>query len=70
MPQVYHYGEEGGFRVLVMDLLGPSLSELLSYQFERFSLKTTLMLAVKMITSVELLHAKGLLHRYFIANLV
>jgi len=63
VPQVYFYGEEGGFRVLVMDLLGPSLSELLSYQFERFTLKTTMMLAIKMITSVELLHAKGLLHR-------
>eukprot|EP01125_Pyxidicula_operculata_P010861 TRINITY_DN356_c1_g1_i2.p1 TRINITY_DN356_c1_g1~~TRINITY_DN356_c1_g1_i2.p1 ORF type:complete len:275 (-),score=70.27 TRINITY_DN356_c1_g1_i2:73-897(-) len=46
-----------------MDLLGPSLSELFTFQFERFSLKTVCMLAVKMITCVEHLHAKGLLHR-------
>jgi len=63
IPHVYHYGQEGGFRVLVMDLLGPSLAELLTFQFERFSMKTTCMLAVKMITAVELLHAKGILHR-------
>lgn len=63
IPNVYHYGQEGGFRVLVMDLLGPSLAELLTFQFERFSIKTTCMLAIKMITAVELLHAKGILHR-------
>jgi len=63
VPKVYYYGQDGGFRVLVMDLLGPSLAELLTFQFERFSIKSTCMLAIKMITAVELLHAKGILHR-------
>jgi hypothetical protein len=52
-----------------MDLLGPSLAELLTFQFERFSIKTTCMLAIKMITAVELLHAKGILHRLFLYSL-
>eukprot|EP01130_Rhizamoeba_saxonica_P001746 TRINITY_DN11600_c0_g1_i1.p1 TRINITY_DN11600_c0_g1~~TRINITY_DN11600_c0_g1_i1.p1 ORF type:complete len:351 (-),score=62.43 TRINITY_DN11600_c0_g1_i1:97-1113(-) len=62
-PTIYFYGQDGGFRVLVMDLLGPSLSELFVYQHQQFSIKTCCMLAVKMINAIEHLHSKGLLHR-------
>jgi len=63
MPNIYYYGTDGDYRVLVMDLLGPSLAELFAFQNERFSLKTVCMLAIKMITCVEYLHSKGILHR-------
>jgi len=63
VPKIYDYGQDGEYRVLVMDLLGPSLSELLSFRSGKFSLKTVYQLAIKMITAIELLHAKGLLHR-------
>jgi len=63
MPTIYYYGTDGDFRVLVMDLLGPSLAELFAFQSEKFSLKTVCMLSIKMITCVEYLHSKGLLHR-------
>eukprot|EP01124_Arcella_intermedia_P029760 TRINITY_DN6374_c0_g1_i2.p1 TRINITY_DN6374_c0_g1~~TRINITY_DN6374_c0_g1_i2.p1 ORF type:complete len:245 (+),score=61.49 TRINITY_DN6374_c0_g1_i2:85-819(+) len=63
MPTIYFYGKDGDYRVLVMDLLGPSLAELFAFQSEKFSIKTVCMLAIKMITCVEYLHSKGLLHR-------
>ncbi|KAD4385093.1 hypothetical protein E3N88_25261 [Mikania micrantha] len=49
--------------VLVLDLLGPSLEDLFVYCGMKFSLKTVLMLADQMLTRIELLHAKGFLHR-------
>uniref|UniRef100_A0A6B2LBQ9 non-specific serine/threonine protein kinase n=1 Tax=Arcella intermedia TaxID=1963864 RepID=A0A6B2LBQ9_9EUKA len=63
IPKIYHYGQDGDYRVLIMDLLGPSLAELFTFQIEKFSLKTVCMLAIKMITTVEHLHSKGYLHR-------
>jgi len=63
IPNIYYYGRDDKYRVLVMDLLGPSLSELFTFQYEKFTLKTVLMLAIKMITTVEHLHSKGMLHR-------
>jgi len=63
VPTVYFYGQDGGFRILVMELLGVSLSELFIYHRERFSLTTVCMLAIKMVNAVEFFHSKGLLHR-------
>ncbi|CAI9259691.1 unnamed protein product [Lactuca saligna] len=49
--------------VLVLDLLGPSLEYLFVYCGRTFSLKTVLMLADQMLTRIELMQAKGFLHR-------
>ena len=49
--------------ILVMDLLGQSLEDLFIQQKNKFSLKTTLLLAEKMLTLVECLHRNGLVHR-------
>ncbi|KAH9386564.1 casein kinase 1 [Nematocida major] len=48
---------------LVMDLLGPSLESLFNYCNRKFSLKTVLMLAEMLITRVEYLHYKHIIHR-------
>jgi casein kinase 1 len=63
IPNIYWYGVEGSFNVMVIDLLGPSLEDLMNFCNRRLSLKTVLMLADQMITRVEFIHAKNFLHR-------
>ena len=44
-----YYGVEGEFNVLVMELLGPNLEELLNFCGQKFSIPTTLALADQMV---------------------
>mmetsp|Transcript_8281 Transcript_8281/g.8151 ORF Transcript_8281/g.8151 Transcript_8281/m.8151 type:complete len:209 (-) Transcript_8281:171-797(-) len=46
-----------------MDLLGPSLEDLLKFCGQRFSVKTTLVLAEQIISRLEFMHEKNLIHR-------
>lgn len=46
-----------------MDLLGPSIKHLFKSFSKKFSLKTVLMLADQMISCVECIHSKGIIHR-------
>lgn len=65
--KVHHAGviSVGGVKsdVLIMDLLGPSLESLFNYCNRQFSLKTVLMLAEMIITRVEYMHYKHIIHR-------
>lgn len=61
-PNVYYYGFQLRSNVCIMDLLGPSLQDLLQI-CKIFSLKTVLMLAEDMIDRIQVLHAKGYLYR-------
>ena len=63
VPLYYWNGVEGEFNVLVIQQLGSSLEELLNKCKRTFTLKTTLMLADQMITRIEQIHGKGLIHR-------
>jgi casein kinase 1 len=63
LPVAHWYGSEGAYNVLVMELLGPSLEELLNICSKQLSMKTVLMLADQMLCRVEYVHSKGLLHR-------
>ena len=63
IPKVYYYGTEGDYNVLAMELLGPSLEELMAKCGGKFTMKTTLMLADQMIQRVEFFHTKHFLHR-------
>ena len=63
IPKVYWHGTEGDYNVMVMELLGPSLEDLVKHCDNRFSLKTTLMIADQMIQRIEYIHAKNFLHR-------
>jgi len=68
IPDVFWLGkrELGGetVNILVMELLGPDLEDLLEMMDTRVvSVKTGLMLAHQMIDALEHIHSKGILHR-------
>jgi len=63
IPNVRHFGPVNKFNVLVMDLLGPSIEDLFNFCGRKFSIKTVLMLADQMISRLEYVHSKSLIHR-------
>ncbi|XP_036355129.1 casein kinase I-like [Octopus sinensis] len=52
-----------GYNIMVMDLLGPSIEELLNYCSRRLSLKSVLMLSEQFISRIEFIHSKKVIHR-------
>ena len=61
--EVYWHGWKDDFNVLVFELLGPNLEDLFRYCGNRFSLKTTLMLADQILCRFETFHSIDYLHR-------
>lgn len=62
IPQVYWFGTDVEYHVLVYEILGPSLEGLFNYCGRRFSLKTILLIAEQAISRIERIH-KHFLHR-------
>jgi serine/threonine protein kinase len=63
IPTLIWCGQEGDFNVLIMELLGDDIESLLNTCKRRFSLKTILILAEQIMTTLEYIHARGFLHR-------
>lgn len=63
IPRVYMKGSMGDNNIMVMDLLGPSLEDLFNYCGRRFTLKTTMMLGIELITRLEFIHHRNFIHR-------
>lgn len=61
--EVFWHGYENGNYVMVMELMGQSLGDLLSAQKGKFSLKTALLVADQLVSRMEYLHGKNVLHR-------
>ena len=53
VPQVYHYGIEGDYHAMVMDVLGPSLEDLFKYCHKKFTIKTCCMIALQLLDRIE-----------------
>ena len=62
-PEMYWYGQQDDYNVMIFELLGPSLEDLLVFCGRRFSIKTCLMIMDQLLSRLEVLHSKGLLHR-------
>ncbi|RWS00374.1 casein kinase I-like isoform gamma-2 isoform X1 [Dinothrombium tinctorium] len=63
IPKIYYFGSCGKFNALVMELLGQSLQNYFDLCNHRFSLKTTLQLALQMLDRIEFVHSKGIVYR-------
>ncbi|KAI0326096.1 kinase-like protein [Cubamyces sp. BRFM 1775] len=61
-PKVLWSGKDGNCQVLILEMLGPTLDQLRRLCRGRFSLRTICMLADQMITRLEYLHSRGLVH--------
>ncbi|KAJ7629727.1 casein kinase I [Mycena polygramma] len=63
VPFARWFGTEGGYNILVLDLLGPSLEDLFNFCHRKFSLKTVLLLADQLIPRIEYMHSRHFMHR-------
>src|SRR5436305_6502597 len=50
-------------RIMIIDLLGPSLEDLFNFCNRKFSLKTVLLLADQLVSRIGDIHAKSFIHR-------
>jgi serine/threonine protein kinase len=62
IPEVKWHGVEGDYNILIIDLLGPSLEDLLFTCRNRFTLKTVLMIAEQLISRLEFVHSHNYIH--------
>ena len=63
IPSIKSYGFSGEFNIFVMELLGKSLEKLFQENNCKFSLKTVCMVGEQMISRLEFIHKKFILHR-------
>ncbi|KAK7469176.1 hypothetical protein VKT23_003667 [Stygiomarasmius scandens] len=64
MPTLYAAGVEGKWNYLAIDLLGPSLDSLFKKSGkETMDLRSVCCIAMQVIARLELMHARGILHR-------
>ena len=62
IPSIKSFGYSGDYNILVMQLMGKSLEELFNKRL-KFSIKTTALLAYQMITVLQYIHDRHIIHR-------
>jgi serine/threonine protein kinase len=63
IPEIYWHGRHEEYKVIVMDILGPSLDKFFKICGKKFNLETTVLFGIEMINRIEYMHSKGYLHR-------
>ena len=62
IPETISFGYSGNYNILVMQLLGKSLEDLFE-QYKQFTIKTVCQLGIQMLTVLEYIHNKHIIHR-------
>ena len=62
IPSIKSYGYSGNYNVLVMELLDKSLEDLFN-KYLKFSIKTTAMLGYQMVSILQYIHDRHIIHR-------
>ena len=64
VPKVYSFDKmEGKCNYIIMDFLGPTLSDLFQFMNKKFSFQTVFLIAIQMLQRIEYVHSKGFIHR-------
>lgn len=63
IPQTYFCGQVGDYTVMVMELLGPCLEDLVALCHRKLNPKTVCMIGVQIVHRLQYLHSVGYLHR-------
>jgi serine/threonine protein kinase len=64
IPKVYIFDRiENKCNFMIMEFLGPSLSDLFQFKSKQFSLTTVLLIGIQMLQRIEYIHEKGFIHR-------
>ena len=62
-PSVIYFGEYKRSKILVQELLGPSLDKIFKFCNMKFTLSTVARFGIEMIHRIETIHSHGVLHR-------
>ncbi len=63
MPDVYCYGNDKHFNILVMELLNKTLEELLLYNGKAYALESVIRTGIQMVERLRHIHNLNLVHR-------
>ena len=63
IPEFYSYISKENYNYMLFELLGPSLEDLFDLCHQKFSLKTILQLGDQMLSRIEFLHSRYIIHR-------
>lgn len=63
IPEFKWFGNQGGYNILVTEMLEKTLEDLMRNCGGMFTLKTTLMLAEELLSRIEYMHRVGIVHR-------
>ncbi|BAD73330.1 putative serine/threonine protein kinase [Oryza sativa Japonica Group] len=62
VPRVHYKGKQGGFYIMVMDMLGPSLWDVWNNNSHSMSVEMVACIGIEAISILEKMHAKGYVH--------
>ena len=62
-PKIYKYSTYPKYNVLVMEVLGDSIESLFNKAQKKFSFLTVLMIIDQILTRIEYMHSKNIIHR-------